>query len=579
MGLEEPGSEGEAGLTVNLRRRRLPGWLLWTGGLLLLLLAVAVGVVAVMMRRAEPMLRTSLIATLEEKFHSRVELDELHVSAMDGFEVEGSGLRIWLPAQHSPALEGDDPWRSSPWIRVNRLGFHASWRMRPGEPIVVEVFRLEGVQVLLPPKEDRPQLSMGSGKRVQEPSALRYGMLKLPHVEIRQIACTNAELVVERQRVPDKPVKAPLIFELKHATLTPDRNGGPISYDVELVNARPVGVIRSKGSFGPWLSGDPSALADLPVEGEYHFDDVDLSTIKGIAGKLSSTGQYSGTLRRIVANGETETPDFRLERVSLGAGVPLTTRFHAEVDGTNGDTWLDPVEATLGETHFIARGQVVRVAGAAGMVGVNGPGHGHDITLKVTMDRGRIEDILNISTNRNAPFMTGNLTLENDFHLPPGEENVWDRLQLDGTFHLSQVRFANAAMQGRIEQLSLRGQGRPDEVRSTDPTSVRSEMQGHFSLAGGFLHLPDLDYTVPGAEIVAQGVYGLRTETLDFEGDARLDAPLSKIVGGWKGLLLKPADQFLRKNGAATDVPIHVKGTRREPKFGVDFDRLGKNQK
>jgi len=69
--------------------------------------------------------------------------------------------------------------------------------------------------------------------------------------------------------------------------------------------------------------------------------------------------------------------------------------------------------------------------------------------------------------------MTGNLTLHTAFHLPPNPEGkqlaVFERLMLDGQFHLSQARFNNATMQGRIEDLSLRGQGKPDEVKTTDP--------------------------------------------------------------------------------------------------------------
>jgi len=71
----------------------------------------------------------------------------------------------------------------------------------------------------------------------------------------------------------------------------------------------------------------------------------------------------------------------------------------------------------------------------------------------------------------------------------------------------------------------------------------------------------------------------LKAGSLDFDGDAKLDASLSKIVGGWKGFLLKPADRLLSKNGAGTDVPVHVNGTRKDPKFGVDFDRLGRTDK
>jgi hypothetical protein len=341
-----------------------------------------------------------------------------------------------------------------------------------------------------------------------------------------------------------------------------------------MVNAKPIGTIHSTGHFGPWVAGDPGSL---PVNGDFSFNDADLGTIKGIAGILSSTGHYEGTLRRLDATGETRTPDFRLERVRKGTGVLLTTKFHAIVDGTNGNTYLQPVDATLGHTHFVATGKVVR---AEDLV----PGaKGHDITLQVNIDRGRIEDILQIAADTDQPFMTGNLTLNTGFHLPPnppsGDQPVFDRLALNGQFHLSQSRFNNASMQGKIADLSLRGQGKPDEVKTTDPNTILSDVRGHFTLGGGKLQLPDLVYQVPGAKILAHGTYGLEGGTLDFDGDADLEAEISSVVGGWKGILLKPVDHYLKKNGAGTDVPIHVKGTRKDPKFGVDFNRLGKTQK
>jgi hypothetical protein len=228
------------------------------------------------------------------------------------------------------------------------------------------------------------------------------------------------------------------------------------------------------------------------------------------------------------------------------------------------------VDAMLGHTHILASGKVVRADNP------NSEGRGHDIVMDVTIDRGRIEDILQIAADSEKPFMLGNLTLKTKYHQPPGKESVLEKLLLDGEFHLSQARFTNAGMQDKIKQLSFRGQGKPEEMKAVDPTSIQSDMQGHFSLGGGVLALPDLSYQVPGAQIVAHGKYGLQAGTLDFEGDAKLDATLSQIVGGWKGFLLKPADRLLKKNGAGTDVPIHVQGTRKEPKFGVDFGRLGK---
>jgi len=589
------------------RRKKRPGqmsllakWLMWTG-IVLAVLAAAVGTtIAILLHRAEPMMRASLIDTLQKRFHSKVELDDLRVSVLDGFWVEGSGLRIWLPpevggeapadATNSQAQSGQAPdsqsdWRTQPWIIVGKMKFHASWRILPGKPIVISVIHVEDVRVLLPPKEDRPQLNMPgansggsdstgetaqSASQQQEQGQSKSSFFKLPPIQVGKIECQAAELVIERRQEAGKPPKQPLDFQLRKITLLPDGSGGPVAFTVDMVNAKPVGTIHSTGHFGPWVKGDPGAV---PVDGDYTFDHADLSTIKGIAGILSSTGNYAGTLRRIEAQGQTQTPDFRLEHVEKGAGVLLTTHFHAIIDGTNGDTYLQPADAMLGHTHIVAKGQVVRASDSI-------PGaQGHDITLQVNIDRGRIEDILDMSANSSTPFMTGNLTLNTSFRLPPGKESVWDKLQLDGQFHLSQAKFNNDKMQGRIEQLSLRGQGKPKEVKTTDPTTVLSDMQGHFKLGGGNLQLPDLDYRVPGAEIVAHGTYGLKGGSLAFDGDARLDASLSKIVGGWKGLLLKPADRYLRKNGAGTDVPVHVTGTRKEPKFGVDFDRLGKNAK
>jgi hypothetical protein len=76
---------------------------------------------------------------------------------------------------------------------------------------------------------------------------------------------------------------------------------------------------------------------------------------------------------------------------------------------------------------------------------------------------------------------------------------------------------------------------------------------------------------VPGAAIQLKGTYDVEGGAIDFAGSAALQATISKMVGGWKGFLLKPADRFFEKDGAGTEVPIKVSGTRDDPKFGLDF--------
>jgi hypothetical protein len=39
---------------------------------------------------------------------------------------------------------------------------------------------------------------------------------------------------------------------------------------------------------------------------------------------------------------------------------------------------------------------------------------------------------------------------------------------------------------------------------------------------------------------------------------------------------LMPADKYVQKNGAGTEVPFKIDGTKSDPHFGLDFDRLKK---
>ena len=61
--------------------------------------------------------------------------------------------------------------------------------------------------------------------------------------------------------------------------------------------------------------------------------------------------------------------------------------FSATVDGTNGDTLLHPVTAHLLNTVIVAQGGVVRSPDKKGK----------EITLDVTVDKGRLEDLLRLA--------------------------------------------------------------------------------------------------------------------------------------------------------------------------------------
>jgi hypothetical protein len=543
---------------------------MWVTGCLLLVLALAAAVISVLLHRIEPFLRARIVEALEDRFHARVELDSFHVSLMNGLWAEGKGLRIWPPARVEGVTVPGTAGQGSPLIGLDEFRFHAPLRYQPGKPLHINEVQLKGLHLFLPPRSHfehatvsaPPAVTAGNSGPAGPPAAVAEAKpksgVRLLTFQIDTIECTVAQLVLGTS----KPDKLPLDFAIAHFKLTNVSSAGPMGFDAELTNPRPVGTIHSTGSFGPWLASDPG---ESPISGDYRFDRADLSVFKGIAGILSSTGHYQGTLRDLVADGDTDVPDFRLTH--FGNALPLHAHFHAKVDATDGDTWLEPVEATLGHSHFSAQGQVVRVLA----VEAGGPpqSKGHDIALSIDMDRARIEDFLRLASHSATPLLTGDLTMKAALHIPPGAAPVHERMTLEGSFALDQAHFTSAKIQDRIEELSLRGQGRPGELKTTDPASIHSAMLGHFQLAGGAIALPELQYTVPGAEIQLKGAYGLEGGTLDFAGTAKTDATVSQMVGGWKGFLLKPADRFFKKNGAGAQVPIHIEGTREDPKFGI----------
>ena len=508
----------------------------WTGFVLFLIAAAVFTEFAIYFRRAEPILRKRVIQTLAMRYDSRVELDTFTVSVWRGFEVIGGGLKLY--PNHLDVQQ--------PLIAADKFSFRTTWRDLLRTPMHIGVVRVFGLTIALPPKGQRSSIA-----------DFDLGVSAHSKIEILvdRLDINHASLILGTS----KPGKVPLDFEISSLRLTSVGAGQPLRFHAILVNPKPIGNIDSTGFFGPFNEHSP---ADTPVSGTYSFSHADLGPLKGIAGILSSTGRYEGTLNNITVDGETDTPDFSLDTAQHP--VPLHTKFHAIVDGTNGDTYLLPVEADLLHSHIVARGDVVTV-----------PGHGHEITLDVIAQPARIEDMLRLGVKTLPPAMTGALVLRTKLHLPPGKESVTQRLHLQGYFDITVARFTDPKVQEKIDDLSLRGQGHAEEAKQIAAqgtnTNVASDMQGNFTLGGEKVTITDLRYRVPGADITLNGTYSLDGDELDFHGKARLQAKVSQMVTGWKSILLKPVDPFFSKNGAGTEVPVEITGTRSDLHFGLDF--------
>jgi AsmA-like C-terminal region len=478
-------------------------------------------------RNIDDRTRHWIVRELASRFDSQVELQSLHVETTPRMQVTGEGLTLRYRNRT------DVP----PLIQIARFSFNLGVLGIIHVPRHVKGVYVENMVITIPPtnRDPAPPLPAQS--------------TRVPRVVFNEIVCNDTTLLI----LPKKAGKDPLDFEIHDLVMKNVGDQKPFDFHGTLTNAKPKGEIATKGSFGPWDAEDP---AFTPVSGGYSFDNADLDPFAGIGGTLSSTGKYSGQLNQLEVQGETDTPNFSLDPV--GRPVPLHTEFSATVNGTDGDTYLHPVRATLLHSLIVANGSVTRAAGKPG----------HIISLNINAPNARLQDILRLATKSKQPAMTGTVNLRAKMLLPPGKEKVIRRLTLDGDFGVNDAEFASLEVRDKLENLSRHALGKPNDE---DAGSAVTDLLGHFHLEHDFAKFPHLNFSIPGAEVRLTGSYNLPDETLDFRGDLRMRAKLSQTVTGKKSFFLKLADPFFKKDGAGSVVPIRISGTREQPKFTLDL--------
>ncbi len=496
-----------------------------------LVVIAVVGVIVTGIHLSNPYLHKKVVEMLGEKFHADVELKDFHVYLFPGVRIEGSGLVL----RHEGRT--DVP----PMISIGEFSAEAGILGLLWKPWKIGQVKLKGLIIQIPPKGER---------RKQDWSKVR----DVP-VLIGEIVSDDAEL----RLLPKSADKDPHVFAIHRLVMHSVGLDRPAKFTAQLTNAVPPGEIETKGSFGPWSPDDPG---QTPLAAEYTFDKADLGVFKGISGILSSTGKFGGVLENIEVEGKTSTPDFT---VTIGGHpLDLETVFSATVDGTNGNTLLHPVTAHLLNTVIVAQGGVVK----------SKDNKGKEITLDVTVDKGRLEDLLRLAVKTTQPPLTGAVNFHTKFDLPPGEGDLADRLNLNGKFDVKQAHFTSPEVTAKIETLSRRGQGQPE---NKDAGSSVSQLKGNFVLDNGVITFRGLTFSVTGAEVALNGKYGLEKEDLDFYGKLRMQAKISQTTTGAKSFVLKAVDPFFRKNGQ-TEVPIKITGQRDHPSFGLDLRHKDKEK-
>ena len=507
-------------------------WLVIAGGCLLVLLAVSVGAFYVARPALHRITRRRAEFYLRSHFNSSVQFSDFHVKLFPRVHLVIDGLVMRYQGR------ADLP----PLIEIRRVTVEAMpeafWHRRE-----VSRVNLEGLQIHTPPRAPgSPPMFHGTNANLAS---------KYPFV-IDEIDADNALIVLLRK--PADAGKPPNKFAVHQVVLYGFSFSHPASFHALLRNPKPTGEIRCDGQFGPWDAEQPS---ETPVSGNYSFQNADLSTLKGLHGILASEGKFSGPLDYLDVAGVTDTPDFALR--TSAHPMALHTDFTAIVDGTNGNTVLTNVTAEFLHTVLETQGAVVDVDPNI---------RGRTILLEAVSRHARVEDLLALAVKADRPVMTGSARLRTKIVIPERDEDLVNRLQLDGQFGLGKVEFTNSATQEKVDTLSRKGQGKPKDMSIGDEAS---DFMGSFSLANGQAKFSKLEFSVEGAAVLLNGTYNLDSGQFDFRGHLQMDAKLSQTMTGWKSVVLKPFDHLFKGPDGGAEIPIKITGTRENPAFATDF--------
>ena len=530
--------------TMNRKRK----WLIGIAAATILGIVTLFVTASVLARRFEPYIREQAISYLRQRFDSNVELAALRVyfpktSPLRLLLTKGRGALVRVEGE-GISLRHKGRRDVPPMFAMKKFRFEVDLGTLFDKPKTVPLVLLEGMEISIPPKGERPNLRGDS-------SPERHSVSQT-WVLIKEVIIRDAKLVI----LPKDRKKVPLEFAIHDLRLNSTGMGVAMQYDAALTNPKPPGAIHSVGSFGPWNAEEPG---DTPLSGDYKFEKADLGVFAAIAGILNSTGHFEGTLNSIHAKGQASVPDFRLKMA--GNPVPLVAQFEALIDGTNGNTILQPVRATLGTTKFTTSGGVIK--------------HESDlrrtISLDVTMPQGDLRDLLRLAM-KGTPFMEGQIFLKTKIDIPPLTGKVREKLKLDGRFEVQHGKFLRSMTQDKIDSLSRRGQGKPNDEEIDE---VVSEMKGTFTLENEVILFRSLSFGVSGAKVDLAGNYDLESDALDFHGTLKLQAKVSQTMTEWKRWVLKPVDPFFAKENAGTFLRIKVTGTSKASKFGSDRGNKG----
>jgi hypothetical protein len=495
-------------------------WILYAGvGLL-----AAIAATGVWMSRNWPFTRNAITRDLQQNLQGRVVIGKFRETWFPPGCV-ASDIRVLHDASKTPAITARD------------LIVQSSWHGLPSRQI--SRLKVIGLHVIAPS-------AGGSFKS----AFIRDGNSQSRFSTINEVEVNEAVL----ERVPHDEATNLDTVHLNQLILNRLGSGHLTHFRATLRTSKPAGQLNVQGDAGPWNSKNPRAT---PVSGAYQYADGDLHVFKDLKGILSSEGKFHGDLSIIHTGGKVDVPQFHVDRSAHS--VHLTALYQAAVNTQNADTMLEQVEAHVGKTTILAKGSV---AGSEGKTA----------RVELTVNTGRLEDLLNYFSEEKNPSMTGAVRLRALAELPPGR-GFLGKLRLTGDFGVAGGKFTRASRQAPVDALSESAREKAQhetKAAQEDERTALENLRGHVVVRDGIATLSNVGFDFPGAAAAMAGTFQLIQKTVDIHGTLRTTGTISEASSGFKALMLKVATPFMKKQ-KTTVVPFAITGTSSNPKIGLDL--------
>jgi hypothetical protein len=496
-------------------------WAIWLGLGMAALLAVGGVVLGVYW----PFTSKRVISAMAEDWPGKITAQRVHSTY---FPHPGCVLEsVTFTRGNNPA--------APPIVTMQKMTIAANYHdlfLRPG---YLSRITLEGLKVSVPAQQPA------------DGSLAKPGKSTLSRVRVGEVFTKDAVLEVARDS------NSALNFQIHQLTLNSVSSSGPMKYDLAMLNAVPPGELRAHGEFGPY---DADKLETIPLQGDYTFEQADLSVFEGIAGTLAAKGEFHGALGKIETQGTTDIPNFEVRHSQHR--VPVKAKYQATVDGVGGDTVLRAVDATIVRTNAHFDGTITGKAGQAGKT----------TTVNVAVQDGYIEDILRVFVKEHKSALDGKANFQARVSWPSEGDNFIKKVKLDGEFAIDGAHSEHNLLQNDLIQLSKRASGKKNDKTPVDE-NVTMDLKGKVAMAKGIANLTDALFSVPGAQANLHGTYDLRSTKLDLRGDLKTETTLSNEETGAKAILLKPLDPLFKRKHAGAVIPVQMTGTFHDAHVGL----------